>query len=480
LLLLIPVAVAASLWAVRCGTAKRAAAVALPPAGGPQNPAVTAGLQLQGVASCASMACHHANGPKGSKGSEYTTWMAHDPHARAYTVLFGGRARALARNLWPDRHGQAAHPETEPLCLSCHVHPAPDLAEGPRGDGFTRRDGVGCEACHGPAQRWLDKHYLDEWRAPGRRVALGMTDTKDLRVRAEVCVRCHVGEREMDVNHRLIAAGHPRLRFEYAGYLANYPRHWKLSDDKARRPDHEARAWLIGQLVSAEAALKLLRHRAEQAGAEKKPWPEFAEYNCAGCHHRLQEPSFRQERGPGPWPAGTVPWGSWYFPLLPVLEGQTAGAGPKARAGLGQLDKLMRQRVPPEEQVAAEAGVALTELRGWLAAVEGAEIGPKQLSALLAALVRDGQEPDRAGSVRAGAPVTWDAATQRYLGIAAVHHALSDTDSARPGLSEAVQGLGRQLEDAFPDGRGNIYDSPSRFDPRRLQEQLRRIQERLK
>src|SRR2546425_790177 len=41
-----------------------------------------------GVASCTSMACHHKSGPKGSKGSEYTTWRTFDAHAKAYTDLY--------------------------------------------------------------------------------------------------------------------------------------------------------------------------------------------------------------------------------------------------------------------------------------------------------------------------------------------------------------------------------------------------------
>ena len=41
------------------------------------------GLQLQGVGSCSAAACHGYNGPKGSKGSEYTTWAGPDKHSRA-------------------------------------------------------------------------------------------------------------------------------------------------------------------------------------------------------------------------------------------------------------------------------------------------------------------------------------------------------------------------------------------------------------
>ena len=61
--------------------------------------------------------------------------------------------------------------------------------------------------------------------------------TKELAERAKVCTRCHVGRRSPDglltqeVNHDLIAAGHPRLNFEFAAYQENLPVHW---DEKER------------------------------------------------------------------------------------------------------------------------------------------------------------------------------------------------------------------------------------------------------
>src|SRR4051812_25959194 len=85
------------------------------------------GGKAQGVASCAAAACHNGNGPRGSKGSEYGTWMAVDPHSRGYTVLFDKKSRQIARKLWPRTHGDKPHPEKERLCLSCHVFPDPDL-----------------------------------------------------------------------------------------------------------------------------------------------------------------------------------------------------------------------------------------------------------------------------------------------------------------------------------------------------------------
>src|SRR5262249_7174292 len=163
--------------------------------------------------------------------------------------------------------------------------------QGPRWKEF-KVDGVGCESCHGPAEKWKAVHYLPGWKDRSDREQLGFLDTKDLAVRAESCVACHVGSPNREVNHDLIAAGHPRLRFDLGAYLANYPKHWSDARDKAGRPALEAQVWAIGQVVSAQAAVKVLQHRA---AAADKPWPEFAEYDCFACHHSLSAPNWRQE-----------------------------------------------------------------------------------------------------------------------------------------------------------------------------------------
>ena len=53
-----------------------------------------------------------------------------------------------------------------------------------------------------------------------RLAQLGMIDTKNLLVRAPTCASCHVGSADQDMNHDMIAAGHPPLRFEQASYEA--------------------------------------------------------------------------------------------------------------------------------------------------------------------------------------------------------------------------------------------------------------------
>src|SRR5207302_8379860 len=139
-----------------------------------------------------------------------------------------------------------------------------------------RQDGVGCESCHGPAERWLGAHTRYGWDrlSPSEKeTRFGMRPTKALDKRVGICVDCHVGSPGRDVNHDLIAAGHPRLSFEFGAYLANMPHHWKGSK-QTQGPDYDATAWAIGQVASGQAALALLSDRASRQTA---PWPEFAE-----------------------------------------------------------------------------------------------------------------------------------------------------------------------------------------------------------
>src|SRR5262249_44082077 len=143
-------------------------------------------------------------------------------------------------------------------------------------------NGFGCESCHGPAEHWLAPHTAPaSWSRMNDQTkrGLGFWPLQRMADRAQVCVSCHVGEKDRDVNHDLIAAGHPRMNFAFDTYLANLPRHWQPDKDR----DLES-AWLVGEVVSAHAALELLAHRAEKTA---KPWPEFAEYDCFACHHNL-------------------------------------------------------------------------------------------------------------------------------------------------------------------------------------------------
>src|SRR5207302_5872390 len=113
-----------------------------------------------------------------------------------------------------------------------------------------------------------------------------------------------------DVNHDLIAAGHPPLRFEFGTYLAHLPKHWQ---EWSASPDADARNWAVGQAVVAEMALELLADRACQAA---RPRPEFADYACFSCHRDLPVGTLSVNRTP----PGRLRFGTWHLALTPRLE----------------------------------------------------------------------------------------------------------------------------------------------------------------
>src|SRR6476660_5000791 len=102
-----------------------------------------------------------------------------------------------------------------------------------------RSEGVGCEACHGNASSWYGPHTGDTWSAANRPALYqthGMHKLYDVGERALVCAGCHVGapadEKRgypvpRDMNHDMIAAGHPRLNFDFADYQRRLPPHWQ-------------------------------------------------------------------------------------------------------------------------------------------------------------------------------------------------------------------------------------------------------------
>jgi hypothetical protein len=297
-----------------------------------------------------------------------------------------------------------------------------------------------------------------------------MTDMKNLRVRAEVCVRCHVGGGDADVNHDLIASGHPRLLFEAGAHLARYPRHWKLSDDKKRHPDFEARGWLVGRLVSAKAALELLSERAKGNG---RPWPEFAEYNCADCHHRLQDSGHRRQSGHlDGRPAGSPRWGTWHYPLLPTLARHAKGGTRFDLTSLTTLRQdLMRRLIPDGRMVREEAECASAAVGAWLEETERTPLTAKELICLLDVMSKE------TGAVRS----SWEEAAEVYLSVAALHQGLIDLVPAYQAAKtkKAIRTLKVRLEASFRSERRTRYATPDEFDPEQLAKDLRALEREL-
>jgi hypothetical protein len=404
-------------------------------------------LQWQGVASCSAMACHNSNEGRGHPRSEYTTWLAYDKHEKAYTVLLNSQSQWIERNYRRLKDLKDAHPEKDATCLKCH-----SLSVEGQMSEVDRLDGVGCEGCHGAAQKWLSEHYLPGFKELSDREKLerfGMQPTKNLMYRVKMCAECHVGAPDRNVNHDLYGAGHPPLHYEFSAYMAAMPRHWSLREEKERYPDFEARAWVLGQVVNAQASLALLAHRADDTN---NPWPEFAEYNCFACHHDLKFPSWRQSRahyeGRG---VGALPWGTWFTSVLPeAVEAGGSGAAVKGLKDLLEdIANQMQRPYPNRKEVAQKAGNGAQKLQAVMDVMERAPIERAAAERLFRSIAAN----------KKLAEASWDSATQAYLALAALYHALGKPGEPDPALKASLQARARRL--ALPKG----FDSPRDFVP---------------
>ncbi|MCY2964706.1 MAG: multiheme c-type cytochrome [Planctomycetota bacterium] len=389
----------------------------LPPPPAPENAAQSRNSSdyaigsgsLKGAGSCSAANCHGGVGGEGFRardargglgerrqsavdsttaggqspdcelGTEYGVWLEKDPHAIAFSTLFSQRSVRIAKKL-----GLPAAHEAK-VCLACHatmtdseLESFPEQLSAHDDKRLIQlRDGVSCESCHGAADGWLEPHKQLNWRTSASINGLGFVDARKIEVRADACVKCHVGSPGRDVDHDLIAAGHPRLYFELAAYQAKLPRHWSRKQDVRLNSPLDARLWLVGQTVSADAALQLLEYRATKkpAGtwlarsgkglaAGTAPWPEFAELSCFACHHDLVIPSWRQKQ-PFTKNFGDAPWGIWQYSAVERLAGVMEKEGSQGiGAELAALQTTMRQPLPDRNLVAKQVSVLRDRIGG--------------------------------------------------------------------------------------------------------------------
>jgi hypothetical protein len=412
-------------------------------------------LRRIGMNSCAARGCHGAvdavdlsKGEVYIKDGAYTTWLNFDPHAGAYDVLLDARSKAIADKLKKPLDGKPAHEAA--LCLSCHATVSPP--DPIRPDLAPYRDGISCEACHGPAEKWQDKHLDPGWRAlpASAKARDGLIDLSTPGTRAKTCVDCHVGNRSrgMDMNHDLIAAGHPRLNFEFASYQASYPKHWK---EKTVAADFEVKSWAVGQVATARAALDLLAGRAlasKEGAARKAPapeavWPEFSEYECFSCHHGLTSPSPLQVQGHN---LGRLPWATWPLAMLPELARGRPGIDlAAADSPLAELRAEMARPMPDPDRVADLAARAARQLDALRIAQEQYQVGADRVAALL--MDRASRPPT--------ADKGWDLLAQHDLALSSLARAARQLGvTVGPEVEEALRAASKLLE--FPPD----YDSP--------------------
>src|SRR5262252_769521 len=387
------------------------AATAPPPGAASQAPSIGGSMTqrffFMGAESCAASTCHGSTVPRhaprtGIRQTEYAQWQTNDKHAKAYEVLLKDRSLVMAKNL------RMAEPQSKSnRCMVCHSLYAPKELQSA---SYKVEDGVSCEACHGQAEGWLGTHIARGYAASA---SLGMYDTRNLIKRAEKCVSCHVGDDSRNVDHELIAAGHPDLVFDFETYTAMLPPHWRAAPSDGVG----GRAWAVGQVVALRESLKRLARRTQQRSAPA--WPEFAEFECFACHHdvnniessyyrrgegdRLQEGalwdvSWRQQRGYAGVP-GIPPWNpARYYVLRQVIQ----AIAPENRAALDQelntVSMLMVQvGASAPAQIAAAANRAAQVADTLLAKMASLQVNPEVASTVLRNITSDSASLGGAG-----------------------------------------------------------------------------------
>ena len=238
--------------------------------------------QSLGTVTCASSLCHGAI--KTWMGSnvlqnEYITWSRTDKHAKAYNKLLNAKSQLIAKNLGLK---QPAHESK--ICLDCHAHYVP---EDRRGERFKISDGITCEGCHGPAEKWIKSHVAPD-ATHAVNIENGLYPSDDAVARAKMCLGCHYGNKDKLVTHRMMAAGHPRMSFELDTFTEIAPKHFVVDQDYAERKKvwDGVKVWAIGQTVAVTSTMDIL---LDEKRGRDGVFPELFLFDCHACHHAMSD-----------------------------------------------------------------------------------------------------------------------------------------------------------------------------------------------
>jgi hypothetical protein len=302
---------------------------------GPADDFVKLNLKFDGAQSCSNAKCHGADKPKEGAGAttlaEFTQWSAGDPpdrHAKAFETLGKDDSKAIAAKL------KIADAATSARCTSCHALAVPDKLHGKQ---FSLEEGVTCNSCHGPSEKWASPHAQAGWTEK-QRTALkthdgflakwGLYDTKSPLARANKCTSCHLA-----IDADMVAAGHPQPVFELDYFSKSAAKggiydsqHWR--DPKT--PYYNASLWATGQAVCVRDAMLQLAERA--GGAKPDAKAVNAAMNQAMAHYSV----FKAVAG-----ASAKAWDAPAMAMTAAAKGgKMADVAKNAKTVASEADKL--------------------------------------------------------------------------------------------------------------------------------------------
>lgn len=329
--------------------------------------------QHLGVASCANGVCHGSVKVRTAttiNQNEYVVWSLRDRHRIAYNTLLSAESRAIAAKLGLDNAHEAA------VCLDCHAdNVAPEL----RGARFQIADGVGCESCHGGAQKYIASHtHADTPRA--QLLESGMYPSADIRSRARLCLSCHLGTAQKMATHEIMGAGHPRLSFELETFGVLQPAHYVVDADyeQAKWSGSSVEIWAIGQVESARQSLLLIEQRLSASGL----FPELALFDCHACHHPMSDQRWQQSER-SRLPPGSVRLNDASFTMLFAIAGVLqSDLEQRLRDGLQKLHQAVAGGAPFQATIASLL-VLIDEVDSLLQATQLQQQAPGLIAAII-------------------------------------------------------------------------------------------------
>jgi hypothetical protein len=359
--------------------------------------------------------------------NEYVTWSRVDKHStRAYQVLLEERSQRIVRNL-----GLQGPAQEQKICLDCHAeNPPPKL----RGERFRAGEGIGCEACHGPAEHWIESHVATGATHRGN-VAHGLYPTNEPIAQARLCLSCHFGNKDKFVTHRMMGAGHPRMSFELETFAQTEPPHFVVDADwRQRKGDYDAaRVWAVGQAI---AAIEILDVLLDPRRSHDGLFPELVVFDCHACHHSMRDK--RWTPGTAGVSPGRVRLNDANLVMLRYIARRALPPG-DSRDFDGHIAALERAVAGDGGDALASAGVLRQDLARLVPRLAARPFTAADLRAMIDGLVEDGvngQYRDYAGAEQATMAI---ASLLNYLGKRASLGNVREVNAALDAVYEAVK-----------------------------------------
>lgn len=383
------------------------------------------GYEHTGVPTCATSTCHgkiNAQDGKNVQLNEYHLWSTQDFHSRAFQVLRNQESKAMAQALG------LANAQNAKICLDCHSDNVETDLRGPK---FQLTDGVGCEACHGGAEKWLKSH-TDPGATHQSNLKDGLYPLSDPLARADLCLSCHMGTKDKFTTHAIMAAGHPRLSFELDTFTANQPAHYQVDEDYIeRKADHPlGYLWLVGQVEAAKRQLVLIEsHHLGKSMADGMI--EFSIYDCHSCHQGMKPRRGRPDDFSAGLPSGGLRLLDHSFDMVGAIVQVVNPAGYEEFAE--SVRELHRDHSKPEA-----IGASISRLNAQLTALGERLAGQAPPPASIKKIRRYIAEQSANGRY-----ADYSSAEQAFLALEALSFALDDRDK----LKESLDRIFASLED---------------------------------